>query len=33
MTDRHTVGTMKIVKAALNTDTRQNIVYKITQKP
>jgi len=28
-TDRHTVRTMKAVKAALNTNTRQNIVYKI----
>ena len=32
-TDRHTVRTMKAVKAALNTNTRQNIVYKITRKP
>jgi len=26
-TDRHTVRTMKAVEAALNTNTRQNIVY------
>jgi len=30
MTDRHIVRTMKAVKAALNANTRQNIVYKIT---
>ena len=29
-TDRHTVRTMEAVKAALNTNTRQNTVYKIT---
>ena len=32
-TDRHTVRTMEAVKAALNTNTRQNTVYKITRKP
>ena len=29
----YTVRTMKVVKAALNTNTRQNTVYKITRKP
>ena len=32
MTDRQTVRTAKTVKAALNTNTRQNGVYKITRK-
>ena len=32
MTDIHTVRTMKTVKAALNTITRQNVVYKITPR-
>ena len=33
MTDRHTVRTMRAVKAALNINSRQNVVYKITRKP
>jgi len=33
VTDRHTVRTTKAVKAALNTNTRQNTVYEMTREP